>query len=139
MSGGEFTGSCLCGAVAYAFEGEPRVTVACHCTLCRKATGSAFGTWSLVALSHFHWQKGESELGEFRSSEHGRRLFCKHCGTTLGSLTTRRPTFMHVAAGTFDSAPPVRIALHAYTASKVPWHAITDAAPQHEGEPSKPG
>jgi hypothetical protein len=45
---GQFSGSCLCGAVRYAFDSEPKVTLACHCSSCRKATGSAFGVWSLV-------------------------------------------------------------------------------------------
>jgi hypothetical protein len=135
---GSFSGSCLCGAVAYEFEGEPRVTVACHCAKCRKATGSAFGTWSLVPLASFRWTRGESELREFQSSDHARRLFCKCCGTSLGNLSSRRPTFMHLGAGTLDVAPELRIGLHAYTASKVAWHQIADGAPQHEDEPTKP-
>jgi hypothetical protein len=135
MATGDFGGSCLCGAVVYELDVAPRVTVACHCSLCRKSTGSAFGVWSLVPRDHFRWISGESALHEFNSTDHGRRLFCKHCGTTLGSVTARRPHFMHIAAGTFDRAPPLRIGLHAYTASKVDWYTIADEAPQHDDEP----
>jgi hypothetical protein len=46
---------------------------------------------------------------------------------------------MHLGAGTMDNAPELSIGLHAYTASKVAWHPIMDGAPQHEGEPTKPG
>ena len=46
---------------------------------------------------------------------------------------------MHVAAGTLDRAPPTSIALHAYTASKAPWFAISDGLPQHDEEPAKRG
>ena len=137
MAAGKFAGSCLCGAVAYEFDGEPRVTVACHCSKCRKATGSAFGTWTLLPLASFRWSQGAEELGEFQSSDHARRLFCKKCGTTLGNLTARRPDFMHLATGTLDAAPNLRIGLHVYTASKADWFQITDAAPQHDAEPAK--
>ncbi|HYQ15973.1 MAG TPA: GFA family protein [Polyangiaceae bacterium] len=136
MSEGKLGGTCLCGAVAYETDVHPRVTVACHCSACRKATGSAFGVWSLVPKDSFRFSKGESNVAEHASSEHARRLFCKTCGTTLGNLTSRRPTFMHVAAGTFDGAPPLRIAMHVYATSKAPWFEISDSLPQHEAEPT---
>jgi hypothetical protein len=44
-----YAGSCLCGRVRYEFHTEPKVTVACHCLLCRKATGSVFATWTLAS------------------------------------------------------------------------------------------
>lgn len=134
-----YSGSCVCGDVRYEFEGEPRVTVACHCAVCRKATGSAFGTWTLVLKEQFRFVRGEQQIGEYQSSDHARRLFCKRCGTTLGNFTTRRPTFIHLAAGTLDEAPALRINLHCYTASKAPWFEITDQLPQHEDEPQKRG
>jgi hypothetical protein len=129
----------VCGGVACRFDAEPRVTVACHCSLCREATGSAFGTWTLVPRDHVRFMRGEQLIVEFQSSHHARRLFCKQCGTTLGNYTTRRPTFMHLAAGTLDQAPVMRVNLHCYTASKAPWFQITDQLPQHEDEPQKRG
>ncbi len=36
------TGGCLCGAVRYEVSGEPYIAGLCHCTKCRKLTGSAF-------------------------------------------------------------------------------------------------
>src|SRR5687767_9309164 len=95
-----YSGSCLCGSIRYAFDVEPRALVACHCSLCRKVTGSAFGTFALVPKDHFIWTKGEDRVATFQSSDSARRLFCPECGSTLGSLSELRPTFMHVAAGT---------------------------------------
>jgi len=135
----EFGGSCACGAVSYGFDGQPKVTVACHCSMCRKATGSAFGTWTLVPMLGFRWICGAEQVAEFRSSDHARRLFCRLCGTTLGNLTSRRPKFMHLAAGTLDRAPEFRIGLHAYTASKAAWFEIKDDLPQHDDEPRREG
>ncbi len=140
MSGldeGKFGGGCLCGAVTYEFAVVPKVTVACHCSACRKSTGSAFGTWSLVPRDEFHWRSGVEHIAEFVSSDHARRLFCRECGTTLGNLTSRRAGYMHLAAGTLDRPPPLSITLHVYAASKAPWFEITDSIPRHETEPTK--
>lgn len=133
----KYSGSCLCGQVKYAFDAEPRVLVACHCSLCRKATGSAFGTFALVPKEHFKWTSGEGRIAAFSSSSEAQRLFCRECGSTLGSLHDQRPQFMHVAAGTLDGAPSMRIALHAYTGSKAPWYDIPDSLPQHETAPGR--
>jgi hypothetical protein len=132
-------GSCLCGGVKYLAAGAPRVTVACHCSMCRKLTGSAFGVWALVPLDTFRFVSGEELVERFVSSEHGQRLFCRRCGSTLGSLTERRPTFMHVAAGTLDGAPKMKLGMHAYAASSAPWFEITDALPRHADEPKPKG
>jgi hypothetical protein len=123
----------------YEFEGEPRVVVNCHCSACRKATGSSVATWLLVPLDCFRWLSGQEQLQKFASSEHGQRLFCATCGATMGNLTSRRPKLIHLAAGSLDRAPAFQVAFHGYVASKAPWHVITDALPQYEDEPSPPG
>jgi len=136
--GMSYSGSCLCGALRYEFEGEPRVVVNCHCSACRKATGSTVGTWLLVPLAQFRWLSGQEQLREFASSDHARRAFCQSCGSTMGNLTTRRPSLMHLAAGTLDRAPAFQVAFHGYVGSKAPWHEITDALPQFDAEPAPP-
>jgi hypothetical protein len=127
----------LCGQVKYAFSVEPRALVACHCSLCRKATGSAFGTFALVPKEHFKWTAGEERVATFSSSSEAQRLFCRECGATLGSWHDQRPMFMHVAAGTLDNAPSMRLAMHAYTGSKAAWFEIHDDLPQHESAPAR--
>lgn len=37
-------GSCLCGAVRYSISGEPARKVLCHCTNCKKSSGTMFAT-----------------------------------------------------------------------------------------------
>ena len=125
------TGSCTCGAVRYEFDEAPILMVACHCALCRKAAGSAFATWLLVHLRSLRWGSGDDGIGEHHSSSHGRRLFCKLCGSALGNLTESRPNVMHLAAGTLDDDPGVRVSFHVFVSSKAPWSTITDSLPQY--------
>jgi len=40
--GKRYTGGCLCGALRYEAEGEPKLAGYCYCADCRKASGSGF-------------------------------------------------------------------------------------------------
>lgn len=85
------TGSCLCGAVAFEVTGPMKDALACHCTQCRKQTGS-YWISSTVADVDLKLTL-ETGLKWFVSSEMAQRGFCKECGSTLfwkqnGSSTT---------------------------------------------------
>jgi hypothetical protein len=41
-NGKRYSGGCLCGALRYEAEGEPRFAGHCYCADCRKASGSGF-------------------------------------------------------------------------------------------------
>ncbi|OZA00216.1 MAG: hypothetical protein B7X99_05040, partial [Rhizobiales bacterium 17-65-6] len=75
------TGGCLCGAVRYEIIAEPVVSCHCHCSLCRRASGAPFATWTTVPLDGFRWTRGTP--ARFRSSEKAARDFCSACGTQL--------------------------------------------------------
>ena len=68
-------GSCLCGTVKYVVRGKFGAAIYCHCSLCRKATASAFATNAPVAAGDFVVIEGESALKAFDSSPGVHRLF----------------------------------------------------------------
>jgi hypothetical protein len=75
--------ACCCGAASIIVEGEPVLNGICHCTSCRKRSGSAFG-WS----AYFPDDKVIAKSGEMRVyAKDGamgyNRFFCANCGTTL--------------------------------------------------------
>ena len=55
------TGGCLCGAVRYEVRGEPVHVGRCHCTDCRKESGSAFTVYGQWPADRFT-VTGELEL-----------------------------------------------------------------------------
>jgi hypothetical protein len=90
------TGGCLCGAVRYSVRGEPAHVVRCHCTSCRKESGSAFSVFA-------HWPVEAFELTGELSSYDGRG-FCPRCGSRVLD-TTNTETFIEIRLGSLDEAP----------------------------------
>ena len=128
-------GSCLCGQVKYEVRGQPQVMYYCHCSMCRKATGSSFATNMLVAKEHFVITTGASLLEAFQSSPGEKRYFCSACGSPIYSQADARRGMVSVRCGGLDADPGIRPTEHIYTASKAPWFEIHDPLRQYAAEP----
>jgi hypothetical protein len=72
------TGKCLCGAVTFTADIEPKIA-ACHCGMCRKWTGGVF----LTTLAKNIQFTGEDAIGRYKSSDWAERGFCSRCGSSL--------------------------------------------------------
>ncbi|MGW8393112.1 GFA family protein [Pseudoduganella sp. HUAS MS19] len=111
-------GGCLCGGVEYKAE-KSSVSGAshCYCTMCQKQHGAASGTYANVASAGFSFEKGADLVAEFHSSEHGRRGFCKVCGSTLTWRSTQSPDRIAITLGTMEPEydGPVQEELHTDT------------------------
>jgi hypothetical protein len=131
-------GTCLCQGVAFEIDGTVIDLLYCHCTLCRKAHGSAFRARGKVRASEFRWTRGEERVRYFESSAGTHRGFCSVCGSNLVSRFDDNPKTLGLALGVLDDDPVNRPICHVYVASKAPWHEITDALPQYDELPSGP-
>lgn len=128
-------GSCLCQGVAYEIDGEVRDLLYCHCTMCRKAHGSAFRARGKVLASEFRWTRGEDLVRYYESSPGNHRGFCSVCGTPLLSRFDDKPKVLGLALGPLDDDPVHRPVCHLFVASKAPWHEIGDTLPQYDELP----
>jgi hypothetical protein len=124
-------GSCLCGGVKFEIHGKLGRSSHCHCSMCRKAHGAAFGTYAEVRVADFRIVSGEELILRYRSSPGVERTFCSRCGATLQFLSTKRPDIVDVALGVLDDDPGIRVPHHIFVASKAPWVEITDGLPQY--------
>ncbi|WP_412176344.1 GFA family protein [Halomonas sp. HP20-15] len=107
----------------------------CHCSMCRKATGSAFATNMLVRETDFTVKTGRSVIKAFQSSPGESRYFCSECGSPIYSKAQAREGIVSVRCGTIDDDLTVRPTEHIYTASKARWFEICDQLPQYPEEP----
>lgn len=128
-------GSCLCSAVKYEINGELGPAYYCHCSRCRKASGSAFASNAVVAARDFAVVEGAEALATFRTAEGVQRLFCARCGSPILSRRESHPEVLRVRLGTLDTPLPTGPGAHIYVASRAEWFEIHDHLPQHPGRP----
>jgi hypothetical protein len=123
-------GSCLCGGVAYEIDAEIGRILFCHCSMCRRAHGSAFRARAAVRKSALRIVRGEALIAEYRSSPDTLRRFCRVCGSPLWNSWDPDPEHYGLALGTLATDPGRRPAGHVFVGSKAPWYEITDDLPQ---------
>ena len=128
-------GSCLCGGIRYEIDGRIGPALNCHCSMCRKVTGSAYRARVAFPSRSFRWTAGENLLSRYVSSKGTRRTFCSVCGLPLISLFDDNPDTIGLAMGTLDDDPGVRPALHVFVGSKAEWFEISDELPRYDALP----
>jgi hypothetical protein len=129
-SGRKLAGRCLCGGVHYAVADEFVYAANCHCSNCRRTTGSAFKPFAGIAREKLQITKGVDSLNTFGEAT-GHDAHCKVCGSLLYSVV-RDGAYVHVTMGTLVDDPTIRPTAHIFVGSKAPWFTITDALPQYE-------
>lgn len=133
-----YKGGCLCGAVRYFITGPIRNIVYCHCSLCRKAQGSAFATNGIVEADDFELTKGAQNLTAYASSPGSRKYFCRTCGSPIISKKESAPDVVRVRIGTIESEIDERPIAHIFATSKASWEEIAGELPQYPGyEPGR--
>jgi hypothetical protein len=130
-------GSCLCGEVRYQLEGAPQFINHCHCSMCRKVHGAAFGSFLHADGRGFHWTAGEQRVKTYESSPGNLRAFCTNCGSNVPVVEHDEEEGPHaiIPAGGLDDDPGVRPVVHIHVASKAPWSHIGDGLPQFDEFP----
>ncbi|WP_086313777.1 hypothetical protein A5821_001314 [Enterococcus sp. 7F3_DIV0205] len=76
-----YKGACFCEAVQFELNLKNLDLTICHCSMCRKLTGST-GFASLEAGESLHLMNTDG-LSILDSSTVGERAFCNKCGTSL--------------------------------------------------------
>jgi hypothetical protein len=136
MSGKTVTGSCLCGAVHYQITGNMGVFQYCHCSRCRKFTGSAHASNLFVSPAEFHWTKGEDSVGTYSPdfTKYFATAFCKHCGSSLPWLS-KSGNVVVIPAGTLDGDPGIKPGKNIFCGSGAAWYSSAEALPRYDEMP----
>lgn len=112
-----FSGGCQCGAVRFRVNGELGRASLCHCRMCQKAFGSAFGALVSVKTADLVWTRGTPK--HFQSSGRISRGFCDNCGTPLTFEWSEAVVDLAIAA--FDEAATIAPVVQMATGSALPW------------------
>ena len=130
MSEPTLRGSCLCGGVTYEIRPPFVFFHHCHCSRCRKNSGSAYGASILVKADHFEWTRGEDlvKRWELPEAQYYCTGWCTNCGSKLPWQSRNKKGFL-VPAGTLDDAPVERPEKNIYWAYHPEWYANPDDLP----------
>ena len=125
------TGGCQCGGVRYEVTAEkPYRTHVCHCTDCRKQSGSAFSVTWIIPKDGFRLTQGKLKVfaSEAQSGRAKRGTFCPDCGSRIYNEIELRPGLLSIKPGTLDDASGLTPTRHVWVQSKLPWVVIPDGA-----------
>ncbi|MBN9243606.1 MAG: GFA family protein [Mesorhizobium sp.] len=123
-------GRCLCGAVRYEVADAFRYAANCHCSQCRRTTGSAFKPFAGIEHDRLAIVTGEGSILRY-GGDGAHDVHCGRCGSLLYSVV-RDGAYVHVAMGTLADASAIRPTHHIFVGSKAPWFSITDDLPQFQ-------
>ncbi|MFW2543941.1 GFA family protein [Primorskyibacter sp. 2E107] len=115
------TGQCLCGSVTFRISGPFEGFFLCHCTRCRKDSGSAHSANLFSSKATIEWLSGEKNIKEFRlpGSRH-MKCFCTECGSAL-PFSQESDGVLVVPAGSLDSKIDIRPNAHICMSSRADW------------------
>ena len=117
-------GGCLCRAIRYRIEGQPRRTTNCHCAHCRGSSGAPFLTWIEFDPSEFKIVFGTPSRYESRPQV--TRQFCGQCGTQLTYQLADEPDTIDVSACSLDNLETVSPEDHIWCSRMAPWLKFAD-------------
>jgi hypothetical protein len=121
------TGGCLCGAVRFEVS-EPLESASwCHCTRCRRRTGTGASAQGRPVPGSFRWVAGEEHVRVWDPPDDGwAKGFCGLCGAHLFSRPQDEALPRSIRLGAFDDDPGVRPEFRQYVAYAAPWEPIPD-------------
>jgi len=124
-------GECNCGAVKFEFDAEPNGIFMCHCSICRRATGSNGIAVVLVPNESFRWTRGREHVATWAKPDtHWQIWFCRICGSPVPGEND--PKSMFVPAGLLtEGGEALAVIHHVWVGSKAAWDEIGDAGKQH--------
>lgn len=132
----EVSGSCLCGKVSFKVTGPFKAFYICHCSRCRRATGSAHASNIFGTPDQLEWLSGEEHIKNYKLPEAERfnKNFCTECGSAV-PMISQDGTRLLIPAGTLASDPEIRPDAVIFWADRAEWYRDAQSARRFEGYP----
>ena len=104
----------------------------CHCSRCRKVTGTGHASNLFTQVENFRWTQGEGNVRRYELPTAARftTCFCNTCGGRLPSVSRDGKT-VNIPAGSLDGDPGIKPQARIYWGSRVSW-SCEDAIARHE-------
>ena len=127
-------GQCLCGQVVFEITGKVPALYQCHCSLCRKQSGTASNAATIVAASDFRWVNGKDRVSSWVKDTGFRSDFCSKCGAVVPNPLRDLP-YVWVPAGALEDDEAMAIQFQVFVGSKAGWDDAPLAGVVYETSP----
>ena len=129
-------GHCNCGAVAFEISTPISEVFVCHCSICRRYTGSNGIAVVVVGNHAFRWLRGEDQITTWKKPDaEWEAWFCRACASPLPGRNDASHTF--IPAGLIsEGGEALKVTQHIWVGSKAIWDEIGDAGTQHREAPT---
>jgi len=130
----EIEGGCLCGTVRYRVRGPWLRFVHCHCSRCRKATGTGHATNLFVDPDRLQWIAGQANVQRYDlpTAQRFAVCFCRACGSPLPHRT-RTGSGWVIPAGSLDREPSMAPSARIFWSSRASWSCAAGDLPCFDG------
>jgi len=130
------TGSCLCGQVSYELTGEFKKFFLCHCSRCRKTSGTSHCANLFAPGAELTWTSGAEHIRFYRHPDSNfARAFCQTCGSNV-PIDAKARGLVVVPAGSLDSDLDIKAQANIFMGSKGNWDVDLNQAPCFDAMPS---
>lgn len=116
----DLRGSCLCGAVTFEVTGPIRGIGSCHCSKCRKVSGTNGNALFIISTKKFSWTKGENNVSSFALPSGWGASRCDTCGSPVPA-SYNEGNHMWVQAGLMDDRLETDLKQHIFCGSRADW------------------
>ena len=101
-------GACLCGQVQYEVSGPFDAFHLCHCSQCRRSTGSAHASNIFTSPDRIRWKSGENLIKRYTPDEPGviSKCFCTNCGSLVPYVSLKSGKLI-IPAGSLIESPGI--------------------------------
>lgn len=124
-------GTCNCGGVVFEITNQIKEVYFCHCSICRRNTGSNGIAVVITGNENFRWVKGEEQIKRWVKPNHDwETSFCTNCGSSLPGKND--DSSMYIPAGILpEGNEKLKISHHIWVGSKAVWDEIAEHGVQH--------
>lgn len=131
-----YTGECLCGSCRYVITGQkPKAMYLCHCSRCRKETGTIHGANVFFHDAQLLWERGEEFINLFNlKNTRKERAFCRICGSPLPRQNEKG--YILLPAGSLENDTVLEPTAHIFYASRSSWEDKTKNLPYFDELPN---
>lgn len=114
-------GQCLCGNIHFQIQQKKIETIyQCHCSLCRKQSGTHANHATMIKAESFIWLKGQDQIRTYKKETGFTSSFCQNCGSPVPNYIGTHP-YLWIPLGLIEHDIEPQQRLNFCISSKVTW------------------